>query len=75
MDDSGKLLGDIAAVTGTPNRLLHRGHIVECGPRSWHTETSRPGDSQWVMRGQVQGEFPGNTIENIYRVGCNQLHK
>ncbi len=46
VDDWGKLLGDSAAVTARLDRLLHHGHIVKCGPRSWRTKTSSPGDSQ-----------------------------
>lgn len=34
----GKLLGDIAAVTAMLDRLLHHGHILKCGPRSWRTK-------------------------------------
>ena len=35
----GKLLGDIAAVTAMLDRLLHHGHILKCGPRSWTTKS------------------------------------
>ena len=37
IDDWGKLLGDTAAVTAMLDRLLHHGHILKCGPRSWRT--------------------------------------
>ena len=37
MKDWGKLLGDSAAVTAMLDRLLHHGHILKCGPRSWRT--------------------------------------
>jgi DNA replication protein DnaC len=37
VDDWGKLLGDTAAVTALLDRLLHHGHILKCGPRSWRT--------------------------------------
>ena len=46
VDDWGKLLGDSAAVTAMLDRLLHHGHVLKCGPRSWRTKTSSPGDSQ-----------------------------
>jgi DNA replication protein DnaC len=35
VDDWGKLLGDTAAVAALLDRLLHHGHVVKCGPRSW----------------------------------------
>ena len=38
----GKLLGDSAAVTAMLDRLLHHGHILKCGPRSWRTKTGLP---------------------------------
>ena len=37
VDDWGKLLGDTAAVTAMLDRLLHHGHVLKCGPRSWRT--------------------------------------
>jgi DNA replication protein DnaC len=37
VDDWGRLLGDTAAVTAMLDRLLHHGHILKCGPRSWRT--------------------------------------
>jgi DNA replication protein DnaC len=39
IEDWGKLLGDSAAVTAMLDRLLHHGHILKCGPRSWRTKT------------------------------------
>ncbi len=39
VDDWGKLLGDTAAVTAMLDRLLHHGHVLKCGPRSWRTKT------------------------------------
>jgi DNA replication protein DnaC len=38
IEDWGKLLGDTAAVTAMLDRLLHHGHIVKCGPRSWRSK-------------------------------------
>ncbi len=46
VDDWGKLLGDSAAVSAMLDRLLHHGHVLKCGPRSWRTKVSGPGDSQ-----------------------------
>src|SRR5258705_9746009 len=42
VEDWGKLLGDSAAVTAMLDRLLHHGHILKCGPRSWSTKTYLP---------------------------------
>ena len=39
VDDWGKLLGDIAAVGAMLDRLLHHGHVLKCGPKSWRTKT------------------------------------
>jgi len=38
VEDWGKLLGDVAAVTAMLDRLLHHGHVLKCGPRSWRTK-------------------------------------
>ncbi len=35
VDDWGKLLGDTAAIAALLDRLLHHGHLLKCGPRSW----------------------------------------
>lgn len=37
VEDWGKLLGDVAAVSATLDRLLHHAHVLKCGPRSWRT--------------------------------------
>ena len=39
IDDWGKLLSDVAAVSAMLDRLLHHGHVLKCGPRSWRTKT------------------------------------
>ncbi len=39
VEDWGKLLGDAAAVSALLDRLLHHGHVLKCGPRSWRTKT------------------------------------
>lgn len=44
VDDWGKLLGDNAAVTAMLDRLLHHGHAIKCGPRSWRTKAGAPHD-------------------------------
>ena len=41
VEDWGKPLGDSAAVTAMLP-LLHHGHILKCGPRSWRTKTDLP---------------------------------
>src|SRR5277367_1934794 len=40
VEDWGKLLGDTAAVSSMLDRLLHHGHVLKCGPRSWRTKAS-----------------------------------
>jgi DNA replication protein DnaC len=39
IDDWGKLLVDTPAVSSVLDRLLHHGHVLKCGPRSWRTKT------------------------------------
>lgn len=41
VDDWGKLLGDTPAVSAMLDRLLHHGHVLKCGPRSWRTKGHR----------------------------------
>ena len=40
VEDWGKLLGDTAAVSAMLDRLLHHGHVLKCGPRSWRTKAA-----------------------------------
>jgi DNA replication protein DnaC len=40
VDDWGKILGDTAAVSSMLDRLLHHGHLLKCGPRSWRTKAT-----------------------------------
>jgi DNA replication protein DnaC len=42
VEDWGKLLGDAAAVSAMLDRLLHHGHLLKCGPRSWRTKINLP---------------------------------
>lgn len=46
VDDWGKLLGDAAAVSAMLDRLLHHGHLLKCGPRSWRTKINLPAKAQ-----------------------------
>ena len=46
VEDWGKLLGDTAAVTAMLDRLLHHGHVLRCGPRSWRTKMQLPADDK-----------------------------
>jgi DNA replication protein DnaC len=48
VEDWGRMLGDSAAVTAMLDRLLHHGHIVKCGPRSWRTKTDLPDQEKTV---------------------------
>jgi DNA replication protein DnaC len=40
VEDWGKILGDTAAVGSMLDRLLHHGHVLKCGPKSWRTKTA-----------------------------------
>jgi DNA replication protein DnaC len=40
VEDWGKLLADVAAVSSMLDRLLHHGHVLKFGPRSWRTKTA-----------------------------------
>jgi DNA replication protein DnaC len=46
IEDWGKLLGDTAAITAMLDRLLHHGHLLKCGPRSWRTKTQLTGEER-----------------------------
>ena len=41
VEDWGKLLGDTAAVSALLDRLLHHGHLLKCGPKSWRTQRNK----------------------------------
>ena len=43
VDDWGTLLADVAAVGAMLDRLLHHGHVLKCGPRSWRTKSAAGG--------------------------------
>jgi len=45
VEDWGKLLGDVAAVSAMLDRLLHHGHVLKCGPRSWRTKAATSSES------------------------------
>lgn len=40
VEDWGKLLGDTASVSSMLDRILHHGHVLKCGPRSWRTKAA-----------------------------------
>lgn len=40
VEDWGKILGDTAAVGSMLDRILHHGHILKCGPKSWRTKAT-----------------------------------
>ena len=44
VEDWGKLLGDTAAVSSMLDRLLHHGHVLKCGPKSWRTKAAVSAD-------------------------------
>ena len=50
VEDWGKLFGDTAAVAAMLDRLLHHGHVLKCGPRSWRTKTARELATERTLR-------------------------
>jgi DNA replication protein DnaC len=63
VEDWGKLLGDVAAVSSMLDRLLHHGHVLKCGPRSWRTKTAH-------TAGDVcEGRFPSPARVSISHSG------
>jgi DNA replication protein DnaC len=48
VEDWGKLLGDTAAVTAMLDRMLHHGHVLKCGPRSWRTKSAAANTAEAV---------------------------
>lgn len=42
VEDWGKILSDVAAVGAMLDRLLHHGHVLKCGPKSWRTKDAVP---------------------------------
>ena len=40
VEDWGKLLGDTAAVSSMLDRVLHHGHVLKCGPKSWRVKSA-----------------------------------
>lgn len=46
VDDWGRLLGDNAAVSAMLDRLLHHGHVLKCGPRSYRTKAHGLSEAQ-----------------------------
>ena len=62
VEDWGKLLGDVAAVTAMLDRLLHHGHVLKCGPRSWRTKTAAAAAGSAQMRMAPVGRPSQNRI-------------
>jgi len=46
VEDWGKLLGDVASVSSMLDRMLHHGHVLKCGPRSWRTKSITTAENQ-----------------------------
>ena len=55
VEDWGKLLGDMAAVAAILDRLLHHGHVLKCGPKSWRTKTAETATQK--NRKKLAGRF------------------
>lgn len=61
VEDWRKLLGDVAAVTAMLDRILHHGHVLKFGPRSWRTKaaaTATGGTEADAVLGARVGRFP-----------------
>ena len=73
VEDWGKLLGDVAAVSAMLDRLLHHGHVLKCGPRSWRTKTSSTsgGDTPWRVPPEEakKGDATGRPTERSSFLG------
>lgn len=41
VEDWQRMLGDTAAVSAMLDRLLHHGHVIKCGPKSWRTSARK----------------------------------
>jgi DNA replication protein DnaC len=50
VEDWGKLLADVAAVSAMLDRLLHHGHVLKCGPKSWRTKELAHQDGTGTVR-------------------------
>jgi len=57
VEDWGKLLGDVAAVTAMLDRILHHGHVLKCGPRSCGQK--RNGSRRSLSMNMWPDGFPG----------------
>lgn len=65
VEDWGKLPGDSAALSAMLDRLLHHGHVLKCGRRSWRTKTDLPEQEKLVTRPGIL--VPGEIRENRKR--------
>ena len=54
------LLVDTAAVTAMLDRLLHHGHILKCGPRSWRSRENKALKRPQPMRYSLY-TYPGRS--------------
>ena len=72
VEDWGKLLGDVAAVTAMLDRLLHHGHVLKCGPRSWRTKTGGPERSAMTKKNKDEIWMPGKERPAASRLGIQR---
>jgi len=63
VEDWGKLLGDSAAVAAMLDRLLHHGHVLKCGPRSWRTKNKLAAEEI----GRVKQSCPATLVGRFYK--------
>jgi hypothetical protein len=69
-EEWGKLLGDTAAVPAMLDRLLHHGHALIYGPRSWRTKTGSNGNAQ--LQRTKQSGCRARALADFRRRGLKQ---
>ena len=78
VEDWGKLLGDVAAVTAMLDRLLHHGHVLKCGPRSWRTKMATGGRepmTRWADFAAVKQAATLEAVLRHYQIPGLRLHR
>src|SRR4051812_15807220 len=51
VEDWGKLLGDVAAVSAMLDRLVHHGHVLKCGPERGETAPTNGSQTTLIFEG------------------------
>src|SRR5450759_564653 len=72
VEDWGKLLGDVAAVTAMLHRIPHPGHVLKCGPRSWRTKTAVAAAGGQAGRDPARPAAISQGHRHVHRHGIRQ---